>query len=186
MDFDNPVIMTDAALEPLEADDFGPKMALLTERQRAFVRLVIEYPTASKWRVAKLAGFSGIVATLKVTAHRLMHSDKVIDALEEETRKRLKYGGFVGVARLVKMASEPNHPQHFKACEALADRAGFVAVQKVEVKDTTEPSAAAMVSQIRALCAELGVDPGKLLGANAVPALTAPVDAEFEEVRDGR
>jgi hypothetical protein len=169
-------------LEIPEADDVGPAMAELTERARAFVRLVIEYPTTAKWRLMDRAGFNGDRNTLKVGAHRLMHSAKVLAALDEETRGRLRYGGFVGVARLVAMASDPKHPQHFKACEALADRAGFGATTKIEVEDKTPRNPLDDVRAIRELCALLNIDPAQLLGANAAPAMKV---IEHQEAGDG-
>lgn len=146
----------------------GEAMLALNERQRAFVRECVANPLAQGTLLAKRAGYTGTHNSVKVHAHALRHNPRVLAAIEEETRKRVRFGGLIGIAGLIKLASDPKHPYHGRACEALADRGGF-AVQ-TQHKVTVEHrgmSATGMVEKIKQIAAELGVNPASLLGQNA-------------------
>lgn len=163
-------------LDEGEAADFGPAMGRLSEKQRAFVRAALEFPTAKGEALSRKAGYQNSALGHRVMAHGLLHNNKIIEAMDEETRKRLRFGGFVGVARLVQIAQSPKHKDHFRALEALADRGGFGASMKVDVAvDDRRPKTDAQKrARIVELAAQLGVDVERLMGANAVPAIAGP------------
>lgn len=172
----------------LSGDDIGPKMARCDERERAYVRAMLDYPTALNGRWAKLAGYGGPNATplsMRQIGHRVRHRQRVIDAVEEETWKRVKLGGAIGLAGLVKIASNPKSKGHQKACESLADRAGFRAEQRIAVDHThRDLTGAAMAERIAQLAAKHGLDPVKLLGGPALVRQPEAVEAEFTEVKE--
>lgn len=153
--------------------ELGPKMRALTDRQRAFVRGYIGNPLAPKWVLAKRAGYGGPKVSglsLRVTANQVMSSARVVAAIHEETLKQVKLGAAIGVAGLIRLASDPKAKGHLQACQALADRGGIVAAQEINVNHNhTDMTGAAMLERIRALAVKHGLDPEKLLGA-ALPA----------------
>lgn len=143
-------------------------MRRLTEKQRAFVRAVVERPTAKGETLSRVAGFENTPGGHRVHAHRLLHSQKILDAIDEETDKRVRLGGVIGIAALVKIASNPKHKQHVRAAESLADRAGRGAVSRQEISvNHSDQTGATMVERIKQLAAVLGVNPAQLLGVNA-------------------
>jgi hypothetical protein len=85
---------------------------------------------------------------------------------------------------LVSIASdkEVSAKDRIKAAGMLLDRTGFGAAQTINVNKTvTDRTGAGMMERIKALAAANGIDPVRLLGGNAAPAV---VDVEFSEVPD--
>lgn len=148
-------------------------MRALTDRQREFARLAVEFPLMNRSLLVKKAGFSDASPVgMRVMAHKLLHSEKVLAAIAEESDKRLRVGGLIGLHGLIKMARDPKHPDHFKACQAMADRGGFHAKSEHNVNVVrTDRTGKAMMERIRALAAKHGLDPDKLLGVNAAEPL---------------
>jgi phage terminase small subunit len=174
-------------------DDFGglgPAMlALRSDRQRQFVRELVAQPKSNYSQAAERAGYGGESTgknrqnVLKQIGHRLAHDAKIMAALHEEMGKRLKLSGLIGVAGLIAMVNNPKHRDHFKACEALADRAGFSVKNEIKVNvETTDRTGRALEERIRHLAEQLGIDAAQLLGANAVPALPKVIEGEVVEV----
>ena len=147
-------------------------MQALSERHRAFVRVVLDRPTAKGEQLSRLAGYQNSVGGHRVTAHRLLHDPRILAAIQEETEKRVRFGGLIGIAGLIKLASNPRHKEHRRACETLADRAGFgVKTEHTVHVNHSDRTGAAMVERIKLLAQGLGVDPAQLLGLNAAPKL---------------
>jgi hypothetical protein len=139
----------------------------LNERQRAFVRACVDRPTASGAEWARAAGYSDVADAAKVRAHYLWHNDRILAAITEETAKRVKFGGLIGIAGLIKMASDPRDPNHYRACEALADRGGFSA--RTEHKVTVEHIDHGRMAEIaERMAKEFGLDRLKLIGTNVI------------------
>lgn len=164
-------------------EDLGPAMRALEPRRRAFVVAMIEAPHLSYTQAALRAGYSGTPGSLGVQAHRLAHSEKVLAAYHEEANKRLRAGAILGASVLVQIARDNTHKDQLKAAMTLLNRVGLH--EKTEHKHVVErPTDDIEVKrQIVALAKELGVDPRVFLGKNAeLPALAAPVDAEFEVI----
>lgn len=169
-----------------DASDYGPAMAALNERQRAFVLAMLTIPGCSHARAAREAGYSDVAEGAKVRGHYLAHSPNVQAALREEAGKRLNSLSVVAanVMMDIMLAEDSSSKDKLKAAMAVLDRTGFAAAQNINVNKTvTDQSGAAIMSQIRALADRLGVPVAGLLGKQpAVPA----IDAEFSEVGDGQ
>lgn len=161
----------------------GPAMRALDERQRAFVLAVLQYPTATRQKWTRIAGYGTEGSSSlyhRVQGHRLMSSRRIQAAIKEETDNRVKLGGAIGIAGLIAMASDPKHRHYLKACESLADRAGFSAVQKVDVKhEHTDLTGDAVRKEIARLAAKVGIEPQKLLGGSVI-------EGEFVEVKEDK
>jgi hypothetical protein len=160
----------------LEPDRYGPAMlALPSDRWRQFVLAVLDQGRKPNYaKAARDAGFSDVKEACKVTAHRLIHDARTIAALHEEAGKRFRLLGWLGVKGLAAIAADKDHPDSYKANRDLADRFGFAHVQKHEVlHEEKRATPAQKIAEIKELCEFLGVpfDPGRFLGANAVPEM---------------
>lgn len=163
-------------------EDLGPAMRALTDRQRRFVRMYLDYPTARDYVLAKMAGYSANSAVaIRVAAHRLLHTPGVLAAINEEIDKRFKGKGVaISQRALFRIASTDGHKDQIKAAVALLDRGGFQVTSEHRVTvEKTDRTGKAMVGRIRALAERLGIDAEKLLGANAEPKL---IEGEAREV----
>ncbi len=155
-----------------EFDDgeYGPAMLALNERRRKFVTILVNQGHHRPVHAMKQAGF--VASNFNVqrqTAFKLMHSPAVQAAIQEETAKRVKLGGMVGVTGLYAIAANPKHKDHFRALESLADRAGYVSEQNINVKhEHTDRTGAALIERIRELAKKHGMDPEKLLGGQVI------------------
>jgi phage terminase small subunit len=161
-------------------------MRALTPKQQAFVVNYLEYPTSTATRAAKRAGYeittgkSG--AGPKVSAWRNLRHPKILAAIQEELHKRFHGDAVIGRRVLLEIALNKTHPHQLKAALALLDRGGFhsMSEQKITV-DHRDMTGEAMIERIKALCAELNMDPVKLIGHQAG---TAPITIEATIVKD--
>jgi phage terminase small subunit len=164
--------------------EYGPAMAALSEKQRAFVMAMIEVPGCSNAEAARRAGYSDVAEGAKVRGFYCAHNPAVQEAMREEAGKRLNSSSLAAAGVLLKLltdeAIEPK--DRIKAAGMLLDRSGFGAAQTINVNKTvTDRTGPAMLERIAELAARHGLDPAKLLGAN----VSAPIDAEFSEVKQG-
>ena len=171
------------ANELAEIDDYGPAMLALSPMMRRYVVMWCEHPNFGPKALAKAAGYQGDDNCLAVTGHRVSHDKKVLAAMDEEASKRLRYGGVIGVAAVVKIALNEAHKDHLKAALALMDRTGRHAMSehKVVVDDKRPETKAELIAAIKRVAGEAGLDDGavqKLIGVDAGNV----VDAEFEEI----
>jgi len=172
----------------VEAPDeasFGPAMQALNERQRLFVRAMVQFPAAKAAKLARMAGYGVVEGSstrvMDQIGYRLVHDDKVLAAVHEETEKAIRRGGLVGIAGMIEIATDKNSPERLRACIALADRAGFPAKteHKVVVEHTDDSR---MLAFAERLAGELGIGREKLLGPNVIEGKVngkpATIDAE--------
>jgi hypothetical protein len=154
--------------DPAE-DSLGPRMLACNVSRRRFVIAAVQFPAGKGWQLARAAGYRGTHGALRVTAHRLLHDEKVIAAINEETSKRLRgAGALVGVGMMFRIAQTDGHKDQLRAAEALANRAGFHEISEHTLKvEHTDRTGAALIERIKALGVALGMDVGPLLGANA-------------------
>ncbi len=115
----------------------APFFHALTELQQRFVLALVQYGSGkgNRARCAKVAGYQGDDNTLRVCAHNQFHNPKVQAALHEIAQAHL--GSFQlfaidGIATLAEGARDEG--VKLKALLALADRAGFGTVQKIDVR----------------------------------------------------
>ena len=169
-------------------------MRALNPAQRRFALAAVMFPLAKDWQIAKAAGYStNSHGALRVQAHVLFHSEKVIAALHEEASKRLRSSSVLGVSILVKIAQTDGHRDQLRAAEALLNRVGLheMTEHKVTV-DHRDETGEAMIGRVAALAKKLGIDPAVLLGGGEpVPKFhvkqiegTAGAVIEAEEVKD--
>lgn len=153
-------------------ENLGPCMSALNERQRAFVRALIERPKCTFMLAARLAGF-GVPGSsshvLRQIGYRLAHQENIISAIQEEARRGiLSQGTLVGFRVLLQIAQNDGHKDQLRAAEMLLNRVGFHEITEHKVMVTkTDMTGAAMVERIKLLAAGLGFDPALLLGGNA-------------------
>jgi phage terminase small subunit len=161
--------------------EFGPKMQVLNERQRQFVLELVADPLLSNAEAARIAGYSDSSEAAKVTAHRLMHDQRIIEALHEQAGKRLRSVSLKAAHRVEAMLDSEDDKIALKAAVAILDRVGFGAQQNININQTvTDQSGKAIMDRIRALATKLGLDEQRLLSGPG----EAVVDAEFSEVSD--
>lgn len=165
--------------------NFGPAMRALNPAQQRFVIAMLELGSTNYSRAALVAGYKPGDG-LRVTAHRLAHDEKVLRALQEESRRRLQASAPMAVSELVKMAEGGTLDEKLKlkAIEMILNRTGFHALSehRVDVQHSySDPDA---IARIQALSKQLGLDPVKLLGTAGVKTddKGQVIDAEFEEV----
>lgn len=163
--------------------DLGPKMLALSEKQRRFVLELVADPLMARAEAARLAGYSDSSEAAKVTAHRLMHDQRIIDALHEQAGKRLWAISMKAAHRVDQMLDSDDDKVALKAAVAVLDRTGFGAQQNININQTVrDESGKAILARIEALADRLGVPVSGLLGTK--PAAQV-VEAEFSEVTDG-
>lgn len=168
-----------------DEEDYGPAMAALSERQRAFVLAMIEVPGCSHAAAARRAGYSDLSEGAKVRGHYLAHSPGVQAAIREEAAKRLNAASLTAAGVLLALLTddEVKPKDRITAAGMLLDRSGFGAAQTINVNKTvTDRTGAAIMERIKSLAAKHGLDPMKLLTQEPRPSV---VDAEFSEVKDG-
>lgn len=165
--------------------EFGPAMSALTDLQRQFVIEYCDHPELSLHALAQRAGYAAGApgsTQLRVVGSNNMHNEKVLEAINEEASKRLRSGGLVGVTGLMKMALNETHKDHFRACQALADRTGFHAMSehKVTVDDKRPQTKQELIDAVRKVAAEAGLTAAE--AEKLISAGTAPVEVKFTEI----
>lgn len=165
------------ALIPYEEDRSldGPKMALLTDMQRRFVLTMLSTAPrdGQEGAAALAAGYAH-----KETGYDLMRNSKVLEAMHEESAKKVLAAVQVGIGVMVEIAMDVTHKDRYKAAKDLAAMNGFSPISKQEIKVehvavTDEEKIAKIVENAR----RLGLDPQALLGQAGIV-----IDAEFVEV----
>src|SRR6266571_5005785 len=110
-----------------EDPEYGPAMQALSERQRAFVMAIIEYPGITQADAARRAGYSDVKEGAKVRGHYCAHNPAVQAAMREEAGKRLNSSSLMAANVLLELlqddAVEPK--DRIKAAGMLLDRSGF-------------------------------------------------------------
>lgn len=158
--------------------ELGPKMLALSEKQRRFVLELVADPLMSRAEAARLAGYSDASEAAKVQAHRLMHDQRIIDALHEQAGKRLWAISMKATHRVEQMLDSEDDKVVLKAAVAILDRTGFGAQQNININQTVrDESSKGILKRIEMLADRLGVPKAGLLGG---PAPT--IEGEFSEV----
>lgn len=155
----------------------GPAMVALEPKQRAFVLAFVDTGGQDATKAARMAGYGGDnPQSVRVTAHRLTHDAKVLEAIREVADSRIRSEALMAMEVIVEIAKDPTHKDRFAAAKEIANRSGLMVVQKSEVVHRTEDEAD-KIKRIIALARGLGVDPRQLLGSAGVV-----LDADFEVV----
>lgn len=167
------------ALAILTEEKLGPAMTALTEQQRRFVFALAEDGSANHSRAAATAGYSpDDYGGQRVAGHRLWHDPKIRAAIQEVALARINSAAILAGSVLQEIAENRtlSAGDRLKAAGMILNRSGLheKTEHKVVVEDTRDP--AAMVAEVKAFAARLGLDPKKLLGEAGI------IDAEFEVV----
>lgn len=164
------------------ADELGPYMRALTERQQRFVVAMVELGGQNNTRAALLAGYANN-DSLRSQAWRLASDLKVQAAIHEVSMARLHSGKILAVSRLLELVNSNDEKVAHKAAVSLMDRTGLHAVSEHNVKtQDVSKTDDAMIDRIITLANRLGLDPNKLLGSAGVKGEV--IDGEFKEVKD--
>lgn len=163
--------------------EFGPAMRALTEKQRLYVLAMASDPLGNPTQWARLAGYSDQSGAAKVVGHANSHNPKVAKAIQEVAQQYLTtFGPMLGLGVMMRIARNDAHPKQLAAAEALANRSGFHETTEHRVLvDDARRDPAVLMERVRELAGRLGLDPAKLLGANA----PGPKLIEGEAVKDG-
>lgn len=158
----------------------GPAMTALEPKQRAFVLALVDTGGQDATKAARMAGYGGEnPQSVRVTAHRLTHDAKVLEAIREVADSRIRSEALMAMEVIVEIAKDVTHKDRFAAAKEIANRSGLMVVNKVEhahvhrTEDEDEK-----IKRIIQLAKGLGVDPRTLLGSAGVT-----LDAEFEVVQ---
>lgn len=184
----NPLARSQAVIPDSEVTHgrLGPALAALNLRQRKFVSALLDTGGTNYKRCAMMAGYVGNDDTMAVTGHRLAHDSKVLAAIEEESKRRVRASVSMATSQLVTIAeSTPLVKDKLKAIEMILNRGGMHALteSRTTVEHTTDQLG--MVERITQLATKLGMDPKALLGQHlpaSAPSEPEPIDVEFEEV----
>jgi phage terminase small subunit len=169
-----------------ETREMGPCMRECTEMERRFI-YALTICGGKAVDAALAAGYGAKSQTreqredaARQAAYALMGRERVLNALNEEAKKRLRSGALIAADRLLELIHDPTLSKKdlARVTFELLDRAGLVVQQKVEVTHKTEKEQH-VVDEITKLAKGLGLDPTRLLGQRAEMI----VDAEFTEVK---
>lgn len=163
-----------------DAFEFGPKMRVLAEKQRAFVMATVEFPALSGAAAARLAGYSDVGDGCKVRACELLQDQRIVEAIQEQAGKRLWAISLKAASRVEKLIDSDDEAIALKAAGMVLDRVNLAPQQNINLNhNVTDQSGRAIMERIALLATKFGLDSRQLLDK------PAPVDAEFSEVKDG-
>lgn len=178
--------MSDAVVKVPPDGQLGPAMrALPSDQWRAFVVAMLELGTTNATRCVAAAGYNFESDNARrVYAHKLMHDERTLAAIAEESARRLHTGTIMAVSKLLTLAeSAAKDSDKLKAVEMILNRTGLhgQSEHKVTVNDISKTDEA-MIERIEQLCGQMQIDPATLIGdyRKKEPALPV-VDAEFVE-----
>lgn len=160
---------------------YGPAMLAISFRQKMFVEALLDNGGRNAKLAARLAGYAGeSEGSLEVQAHRLMHNDLVLDAIREESIKRMRSFGMAMVTDLVEIAG--NHENavkdRLKAIGMVLDRTGMQAIMEHKVTVDDRRSRADLLKELIEGLKSLGSDAGPLM-IDVTPEIEEePVDDE--------
>jgi hypothetical protein len=117
------------------------------------------------------------MASIRQTAFRLFHDEKVLAAIAECAEKEIRSTGMLAVATIKKIVRSDDHRDQFKAATWLAALNGFAPAQNINVHQTvTDNSGKAMLERIERAAAVLGVDAKALLGLGPMKLIDGEAD----------
>ena len=147
----------------------GDCMKVLSERHQLFVVALLDQGSeVNLTAAAESAGYKGRESGgLRVTAHHLARDPKILAALQEEARKRMKLGTVVASALLNEfiMDKEVDARVRLKAAGMVLDRGGLPAQVGVNVQHTHTLGRDEKLLRVMELAKAQGLDPKQLLGS---------------------
>jgi phage terminase small subunit len=161
---------------------YGPAMKAIKPQWRRFVHLYLAEGGRNATRAYIDAGFGSATKDARKHASKLLHDDRVQEALREETKKML-----VGAAPLAYgvvnevLQGAGSAKDKLTAAKMVFDRTGFIAATEHRVHQTSITlSAEQLHLEISAFAKELGLDASKFL--NTLPAEPLAIEADYDDV----
>jgi hypothetical protein len=176
-----PAMTTALASKPEteDAPEWGPAMAALSEKRRAFVVALFDENAPNKGNglfvfAARLAGYGTPTSSkqsLGVIAGRIAHDDRVQAAIVEYSHRALRAIPPEAIRALKDLIRDPKHKDHARAIAMVIDRADpLQTVHTVRVEDVRPPSVEvtqAVLDRIEALMQRAGLaPPAKVIDGN--------------------
>ncbi len=160
------------------AEELGPAMLQCNERERAFVWAYLRNG-GNGADAAREGGYSDQHEAAKVQAHRLLHRDRVLLAIDEVGRQAFRTLLVPAVRAAAALIGDRKHHAHANAVFTTLARLGLgeKTEHKVVVEHTTDDR---LLELARKWAGELGVEELKLVGGNVIDGKatgTAGVDA---------
>lgn len=168
----------EATVPDPDEGSLGAAMLACNAAERRFAIAAVMYPLAKDFQIAKAAGYSQFShGALRVTAHRLFHSERVLAAIRECADKEVRSSGMLAIATIKKIVRNDAHRDQFKAAQWLAGMNGQVVAQNINVNQTvTDATEKGIEERIRRALEKLeNLGQGKFL---SLPV----VEGEFSEV----
>jgi hypothetical protein len=160
-----PAAPIDASSELVELKDGPAMLALPTDRHRDFVRALYQVKSGhgSGSKAARLAGWgtpSSSAQTLATIASRLMHDERVLAAISEMDRQRIRGIAPRAISALERLVENPRHKDHARGIAMVLDRE-HPAETVLNVKHDATPALKAtteVLARIVELAARVGID----------------------------
>lgn len=150
-------------------DMVEPHLAHLDEREKTFVRLVVQGKGSNLPQAAEQAGYQNPMEP--------MSSRRILRAIVEHADLRIQAAGYMAAEALIEIAQQADHKDRFGAVKEVLNRAGLTVEdrKRIIIEDTRTPEQIA--ASVTALAVQLGIDPQKLLGQQV-----KVIEGDFEEV----
>ena len=160
--------------------DYGPALRKLVPRQQKFVLAYLAGGGQNATQAYCDAGYGGNRDTAKVNSYKLLHDEKVVAAIVEESRKAV--AADTPYARhVVREVLDSPHlaaKDRLRAAEMILNRGGLHATSEHKVSVEHKMDHGQLVAKLKLLAADCGLDADKLLRQAGVQA----VEADFTEV----
>lgn len=171
------------------ANTWGPKMqALSTDLQRQFIVVAAQNPHLTHARMAEMAGYGGpnkSMESLAVTAHHLMHDEKILAAIDEYGKQCWRGGQLLAMKTLMDQMQSGDAKLAQGAAKFLLESTGTYRMTEMKVTHDYGIDDPAMIRRLFSLAKELNLNPRELLGNKGVvisPEMEKVIDAEFTEI----
>lgn len=141
--------------------DFGPAMAKLPPRRRAFVTALLDQGSKDATAAARRAGYEDNGnGAISVTAHRLTHDEGVLEALREESIKRMRLDAPLLVDDLLEIAHDKKAAPavRLKAIDMALNRIGMAGVIEHKVTHEDNRTRVELLREFIAIVREGGLD----------------------------
>ncbi len=161
-------------------------MSVLTDLQRKYVLAMSVNPFATPSEWARMAGYSQHSAGSRKAGHDCRRNPKVEAAVFEVAQAMLyTEGPMLAAAGLLAIAKNPNHGNHMRALETLANRVGLHETTEHHLTVTKTLTADEKMDRLLSLAKKHGLDPQLLLGGNSVSREARAGPVIEHEAKDG-
>lgn len=157
----------------------------LSAKQRAFVQQYVRLGGKNAKAAAIAAGFGQIGA--HVTAYRLLQRQYILDAIREETERRLRAGVSMGADILEDLAKNAQSESvRLQAALALLDRGGMQLTRLAEHRHIIEDrrTDAELLEHVGALARSLGIS-GRIIDGQTLRPTKPAAPAALSEIAPG-